>query len=148
MWSGMTLTQARQVWKREQADFATVDVEGWEAEVLREDLEELSGARFEAPLVRLLPYFDTFLLGHRERDHLLAAEHRPKVFRPQGWIAPVVLVDGRVGAVWEHTRQGDRLLVKVTKLGSLRRGVTPGIRAEARDLGRFLGASKVDLEIG
>ena len=148
MWSGMTLTEAREVWKREQAHLASVNVEGWTAELLRQDLKELTGAEFERPLVRLLPYFDTFLLGHRERDHLMAATHRPNVYRPQGWIAPVVLVDGRVTAVWEHARERNRLLVKVTKFETLTRGVIAGIHDEAQDLGRFLGLPDVDVEIG
>jgi hypothetical protein len=43
-------------------------------------------------------------------------KHRPKVYRPQGWIAPVLLVDGRVAAVWEHAREGNLLRVKVARL--------------------------------
>jgi hypothetical protein len=147
MWSGITLTDARQIWARQQADLAPVNVEGWAADVLRRDLKELAEAQFEPPLVRLLPYFDTFLLGHKKRDHLLAAEHRPHVYRPQGWIAPVVLVDGRVAAVWEHAREGNRLRLKVTGLVPMPRGVVAGIRQEAQDLGRFLGIPGVDVQI-
>ena len=147
LWTGITLTEARAVWTRKQADFAAVNVEGWEAAVLREDLDELAQAEFERPLVRLLPYFDSFLLGHKERQHLMAMEHRPNVYRPQGWIAPVVLVDGRVAAVWEHVREGNRLRVKVTKFGSISKRIAAGIREEARDLGRFLGTQNVDIQI-
>jgi len=147
MWAGITLTEARAIWADEQVRLATVDVEGWEAAVLRQDLDELARARIERPVVRLLPYFDTFLLGHRERDHLLEARHRPSVYRPQGWIAPVVLVDGRVAAVWEQRRERDHLHVKVTGFGSLTRSVAAGIRAEAQDLARFLEIPKVDVQI-
>jgi hypothetical protein len=147
LWTGITLTEARHIWARRQASLAPVNVEGWTAEILREDLDQLARAGFEGPLVRLLPYFDTFLLGHKEREHLASAEHRPKIYRPQGWIAPVVLVDGRAAAVWEYAREGNRLRVQVTKLGPLSRLVAAGIHEEARDLGRFLGASSVDVEI-
>ena len=104
-------------------------------------------AKFERPLVRLLPYFDTFLLGHKEREHLVSMEHRPKVYRAQGWIAPVVLVDGRVAAVWEHAREGNRLHVRVTKFRPISRRIIAGIREEARDLGRFLEFPNVDVQI-
>jgi hypothetical protein len=148
MWTGMSLKGVRQIWADEQAALAQVDVEGWEATVLREDLDELRQAGFERPLVRLLPYFDSFLLGHKEREHLVAAQDRPKVYRPQGWIAPVVLVDGRITAVWAHAREGNRLRVRVEKFGPTSRGAISGIRAEAQDLGRFLEASDVDVEFG
>ena len=148
LWAGITLTEARAIWAHEQAHFAYVDVQGWEAAVLRQDLDELAQAGLERPVVRLLPYFDTFLLGHKERDHLLEMKYRPNVYRPQGWIAPVVLVNGRVAAVWEHTREGNHLRVKVTKFGPISRGVTAGIREEAQDLGRFLRAPNVDVQTG
>jgi hypothetical protein len=147
LWTGISLTGAREIWAREEAGFATVNVQGWEAAVLREDLDELAQARFERPLVRLLPYFDVYLLGHKEREYLAAMEHRPKIYRPQGWITPVVLVDGRAVAVWEHARAGNRLRVKVAKFGSLSRRITASLRAEARDLGRFLGISDVEVQI-
>lgn len=147
LWTGMTLREAREIWAREQAGFASVNVEGRMAEILREDLDELAQAGFERPLIRLLPYFDSFLLGHKERDHLVAVKHRPKVYRAQGWIAPVVLVDGRVAAVWEHRREGDRLHVQVAKFMPLSRHIIAGIREEARDLSRFLETTNVDVQI-
>jgi Winged helix DNA-binding domain len=147
LWSGISLTEARAIWAREQSNLAPVNVQGWEANILREDLNQLTRAEFERPLVRLLPYFDVYLLAHREREHLAAMEHRPKIYRPQGWITPVVLVDGRAVAVWEHARAGNRLRVKVTKFGSLSRRITASLREEARDLGRFLGLPIVDVQI-
>ena len=147
LWTGMTLTEAREIWAREQADFAPVNVEGWAAAVRREDLDELAQAGLERPPIRLLPYFDSFLLGHEEREHLVAAKHREKVYRAQGWIAPVVLVDGRAAAAWKHEQKGNRLRVEVASFGSLSRRVTTGIREEARDLGRFLGVPDVDVQM-
>lgn len=143
LWSGMTLTEARAIWAREQADIATVDVEGWTAEALREDLSALARAGLQGPLVRLLPYFDTFLLGHKERDHLAAAEHRARIYRAQGWIAPVVLVDGRAAGVWEYAREGERLRMKVEGFGVIPAEVKERIGVEARELGRFLGAGEL-----
>ena len=147
VWSGMTSREARDIWVRRQSGFASVNVEGWMAEALQEDLDELAKMRFAQPVVRLLPYFDTFLLGHKERQHLATEEHRLKIYRAQGWIAPVVLVNGRAVAVWEHARKRDRLHVKVRRFSSISRPISAGIREEAQDLARFLDASKVDVEI-
>ena len=143
----MTLTEARAIWAQEQYNFTPVNVEGWTGEVLREDLDTLAQAGFDQPLVRLLPYFDTFLLGHKQRDQLVGREHQPKIYRPQGWIAPVVLVDGRAVATWEYAREGNTLHVKVTQLGSLSPGILPGIQEEARSLSRFLGVPSTDIQV-
>ncbi len=148
MWTGITLTEARAIWAREQSGLAPLSVEGWQASALQEDVDELAQAALTRPLVRLLPYFDTYLLGHRERDHLVGIEHLPRVYRSQGWIAPVVLVDGRAAAVWEQARKGSRLLVKVMPLGALPPHALAGVAAEAQDLARFLGAPEVEVEFG
>jgi uncharacterized protein YcaQ len=147
LWTGITLTDARKIWVREQANIVPVNVEGWPAAVLREDLDALAHATFERPLVRVLPYFDSYLLGHKEREHLVSVQYRPNIYRPQGWIAPVVLVDGRASAIWAQTRHGKRLNVKVSTFEPLSRRITASIQEETRDLGRFLGAPNVDIEI-
>lgn len=75
-------------------------------------------------------------------------EHHPKVFRPQGWITPVILVDGHVMAVWKHTQEKNHLLVTVEKFGSMSRSVISAIHEEAQDLSRFLGIPHVEVQIG
>ena len=147
LWAGMTLGDAREIWARIAAEIVPVTVNGWEAAVLRDDLPQLERSPMERPPVRLLPYFDSFLLGHREREHLVRTKDRGRVYRPQGWIAPVVLVEGRVAGVWAHASKGHRLRVRVTKLATMPGRIRAGIHEEARDLGRFLGYPNVDVRI-
>jgi hypothetical protein len=146
LWTGITLTEAREIWAREAAVFVSVNVEGWSAAILRDDLDALAQAQFESPLVCLLPYFDVYLLGHKRREHIVSLEHQSQVFRAQGWIAPVVLVDGRAVATWSHNRQGNRLSVKVTPFESMPQHLTARILEEALDLGRFLEIPNVEVQ--
>jgi hypothetical protein len=147
-WTGVTLRDARAIWARLDDELAAIDVDGVEATLLRSALDDLACARIELPHIRLLPYFDSYLLGHRERNHLVSDEYRSRVSRAQGWIAPVVLVDGRVVGVWQHARKGGRLVVRVSPFGQVTRPVAAGIRAEVDDLQRFLDAGEVEIEIG
>ncbi|MFT3894609.1 MAG: winged helix DNA-binding domain-containing protein [Anaerolineales bacterium] len=147
MWSGLSLRDVQGIWQREESDFITVDVDGWKGTVLRQDVKKLTKAEVQSPSIRLLPYFDTFLLGHRERTHLVAREHHGKIYRPQGWISPVVLVNGRVVALWGHVLEKGRLHVTVQKFVPVSRHVRTGILEEAEDLARFLGATEVDVQI-
>lgn len=146
-WAGMSQTEAREVWGNVQSEIASVDVVGQSAGILKKDLKALAQAEIERPLVRLLPYFDTFILGHKQRQHV-DKKHHAKVYRPQGWISPVVLVDGYAAAIWKHTLKGERLQIQVEKFGPLSKQIVDGIHTEAQDLGRFLGASKVEVRIG
>ena len=71
---------------------------------------------------------------------MLAAEHRARVYRPQGWLSPVVLVDGRIVGVWEHAAKGGAVTVDGQPV---RDGPTAalraGVEAEAERLAGFLG---------
>jgi hypothetical protein len=145
-WTGLALRETREIWGRNKPDMATVDIEGWEATLLQEDLDVLRQAEFKQPLVCLLPYFDAFLLGHEGRDHLLREKDRPKVYRPQGWIAPVVLVDGRIVAVWKYARQRDRLIVDVEALEPISADIIDRVHEEVDDLSRFLGGGDFDIQ--
>jgi hypothetical protein len=147
LWSGMTLRETREIWARKQSSFTSVNVQGWKAEILWEDLDDLVQAHFGQPLIRLLPYFDTFLLGHKQREHLVALEHQSSVYRPQGWIAPVILIDGRVAGVWEYALEKNHFRVQVTEFGPISRPALSAIRTEVQDFARFLGAPNVDIEI-
>lgn len=147
LWTGMTLREARDIWARKQSHLAAVSVEGWKAELLRKDLEDLAQPPLDQPVVRLLPYFDTFLLGHKERDHLVSIEQHSSVYRAQGWIAPVVLVNGRVVGVWEMSLEKKHLHVRVTKFEPIPQGTAARIREEALKLGQFLDASSIDTHI-
>jgi hypothetical protein len=59
----------------------------------------------------------------------------------------VVLVNGRVIGVWETTMEKEHLLIQVTKFEPVSRMIAAGIREEAQNLGRFLGASSAELRI-
>jgi len=145
LWTYMTAADSREIWARLEPELSPVDVGGRIGSVLREDLPALRRAKFEGPVVRLLPSFDAFLLGVKDKSHLVDAGHYKRVYRPQGWLSPVVLLDGRVGGVWSHERKGARLSVRVTPFGRMSPTVRSRIREEVDDLGRFFGAEHTSI---
>jgi hypothetical protein len=148
-WTQMTVADARRIWVRLEGDLAAVDGGGRPAWVLREDLPTLRDSATEEESVRLLPYFDTFLLGHPRRDDLVDASPYRRVYRPAGWVAPTLLVNGQVRGVWRHGRKapGERLPLRVETFGPLSRSESSGLAAEAKGLAEFLGARGVDLDV-
>ncbi|MEU4428560.1 crosslink repair DNA glycosylase YcaQ family protein [Actinoplanes sp. NPDC024001] len=51
--------------------------------------------------VRLLPAFDPYTIGVLRQLETVSSGPRAAVSRPQGWISPVVLVNGRIEGTWE-----------------------------------------------
>ena len=138
-WSGMAAKEVRAVWAG-CPGLSEVSVEGRRAWVLREDLDGLARATTMLS-VRLLPSFDAYLLGHRDKSHLVDAAHYKRVYRKAGWLSPVVLVDGKVAGLWTHATKGGNGIVTIEPFRSLSRTEREGIAAEVEDLGRFLGGT-------
>jgi hypothetical protein len=86
--------------------------------------------------VRLLPAFDNYLIGYRDRAAILDPGQHPHIYQG-GMIRPTVLCDGRVVAAWALDRARGRLTVRPFEKLSLR--VHRDVAAEADELGRFLG---------
>lgn len=77
-----------------------VDVEGQTGYLRTEDLDELTNVR-PHPIVRLLPGFDQYVLGPGTADpQVIPPQYRSEVSRAAGWIAPVIVHNGRVVGTW------------------------------------------------
>ncbi len=89
-------------WFGDMGDKLTeVDVEGRKALILTEHADALADAK-PCKGIKLLGHFDQYILGPGTKDDaLLDAKHRTAVSRAAGWISPIVVVDGKVEAVWE-----------------------------------------------
>ncbi len=148
MWAGMYVHDAKAIWSRVTASMVQVDVEGWKASILESDLAGLEEAEVDEPVVRLLPYFDSFLLGHKSHRNIVDQGNYKKVYRAQGWVSPVLLVDGRAEGVWSHTQNKDELEVRVSPFSKLSSPVSSKLRDETSDLGRFLECANVKTIIG
>lgn len=147
IWTGMTARDAKRIWSLAEDEMVTVDVEGWSASALQDDLPDLTGARLDEPVVRLLPFFDSFLLGHKSHRNIVGPVEHQQVYRPQGWVSPVLLVDGRAMGVWAYVTKGNKLTIDVKPFARLAPGVKSEIRVEAESLGGFLGCSEVQMKL-
>ena len=87
--------------------------------------------------LRLLPAFDNYLIGYRNRDAILSAELRPRIY-VGGMIHPSVLHDGQVIGKWSLKRSDDPVRVVVEPFTPLSRTVCQAIEQEVADIGRFL----------
>jgi hypothetical protein len=86
--------------------------------------------------LRLLPAYDNYLVGYRDRAAIVPAEHYGSVYQG-GLIKPTVLVDGRVAGTWSLPRAAGRLTV--TLFAPLARAARAALDAEIADVARFVG---------
>jgi hypothetical protein len=139
-WFGMTSPAEAGRWIAELGDaVCEVDVEGERAWMLAADVEDAAAAAPEGG-VRLLPAFDHYTVAApRGSDAVLPAAHRARVYRPQGWLSPVLLVEGRMAGTWSHTTEGGVVAVTIAPFARLDDGVRAAAEADAERLARYLG---------
>ncbi len=147
-WGASGITLARKLFRSIEDELEQVDVEGWRGWVLRTTLEPMQSLE-PSGSVNLLPLFDAYVLGLGRglelEPHLPRAYHG-QVFRPQGWISAVVLVDGEIKGVWEYKAQRSAAVVRVRLFSPAAPMILWRIEAEAERLSAYLN-SKVILEI-
>jgi Winged helix DNA-binding domain len=136
-WLGMSVAKLKRMLRALEAELVEVEVAASPASLLAADLAELKAAR-RAKSARLLPAFDPYVVGFRPRSLLVDPEHEAKIFRPQAWFSPVVLVDGRAAGTWERERRGRKLEVRVEPFAPLSAAARRAIAKEADRLGEFL----------
>ena len=140
-WTGMSMKEVRPVPESLEEELVEVSIEGRKGLVLREDYDDVANSHLDDQVVRLLPNFDPYLLGHVETNHLVDSSYYKRVYRKAGWISPVVLLDGRVIGTWSYTRRGKRLVVEIEPFEKTSKTIRTKIEEEAGSLGGFLGTS-------
>ena len=140
-WSGLSSQEAKGAWSSLERDLAEVEWDARKGFILQNDLDELYDARLDGRAVRLLPNFDTFLLGHWGKDHLVSAKHYKRVYRQAGWISPVVLADGKIIGIWSSKRHGERLAFEIFPFQKFSPAIRLDIEKEVASLGRFFESS-------
>jgi uncharacterized protein YcaQ len=144
-WAGIPMADVRPVGDALRPELAEVEVEGAPAFILHADLQQLRRARPRS-VVRLLPAFDPYLLAHADKQHLVPARFYKRVYRNQGWVSAVLLLDGRIAGVWTSTRKGKRLQIHVEPFEKLAPSVRMQLEEEAVHIAAFTGA-EVELQL-
>jgi hypothetical protein len=85
-WSGLPVTDARAGWKSIVHELTDVEVAGRPAWMLKEHLEWLDEFPVQAPIVRLLPAFDTYLLGYQNRNLVVSPQYARRINAGGGMI--------------------------------------------------------------
>ena len=104
-------------------------------------VELAAGGRTPGRLpARLLPAFDPYLLGWRDRSFAVPARHARRVHPGGGMLRAVATVDGVAVGTWRARRRGGRAGVEIEPFTALAPGAARALRAEAADVERFESA--------
>lgn len=139
LWWGVGPAGGRRMLTALGDEAVEVDVNGSRAWMLARDVRPMARSK-PRDTARLLPAFDPWVAGaSRTAPALLEPKNKTRVFRPQGWLSPVVLVNGRAVGVWKHARKRRRLQVEIESFGRLPAWARAQLETEVERLAEFLG---------
>jgi hypothetical protein len=145
-WWGIQPAEGGRLLARLGDELVPVEVEGTRGWLLAAHAEEIArageGPADGRPLVRLLPAFDQYVVtASRHAERLMPGPFKDRVYRPQGWLSPVLLVDGRMDGVWRHEVKGRKVRVTIEPFAKLAAPARRAAEQEAEPLAAHLGAT-------
>lgn len=145
-WLAAPLRYAAEVFGALAGELERVDLDGTPAWTLAGDTATPAEPHRG---VRLLPYFDAYVVAGQPRHRLYPGAAAGRALTPAGQAGnyPVLLVDGMVGGVWHQRRSGHKLAITVESL----RELTAAQRRELDDEASLIGAvmeAAVTLTVG
>jgi len=135
-WSGLPVADVRRGLSVAGDRLATVEIDGVAYHVAPETLAATpAGAD-----VHLLPGFDEYLLGYRDRSAALAPEHADAIVPgANGMFRPTIVVDGKVVGTWRRTVRARGVVIEPAPFAPLSDRHRDALIDAARAYGRYLG---------
>jgi DNA glycosylase AlkZ-like len=137
-WLGIPPRRAVELFDELARELEQVELDGEPAWVLAGDTGNPPPHRG----IRLLPYFDAFVVAGQPRERLYPGAAATRVLTPTGQAGnyPVLLVDGVVGGVWHQRRSGRKLTITVEPLAQLTAAQRRQLDLEVELVGAVMGA--------
>jgi hypothetical protein len=137
-WWGLRPDKAKMAMDSIADELEEVDFEGEKRWVRSEDV----GRIIDNDMVRsvnLLPSWDCYVMFYHPRELFVSQRDRSRIFTKLQGNAPVLLVDGVAGGVWEQKRKTRLVEVRVHPFSSLDSVQDRQVREEVTRMGEFFG---------
>lgn len=147
-WSGLLAGEARATFEGARFDLAEIRVKNCAKAlfVLKCDLKRLEEPNLsEESSVCLLPKFDPYLLGHKNRARIVNSEHMKLIYRPAGDIAACLLLNGRIVGTWVYRKSGKKLTIMITPFCRLGKNILEQVEHGIKDMGSLFGVQEAKI---
>ncbi|MFC0865360.1 winged helix DNA-binding domain-containing protein [Sphaerimonospora cavernae] len=138
-WTGLTAADAKRGIAAAGDQLAGVTVDGVEM-YLEPALLDTAPSAMDGREVLVLPGFDEYLLGYKDRTLMLADEHKPAIIPGNnGIFQATVVCDGRVVGTWKRSLTKTKVQITVQPLVPLGKAERAKIEQTFEEYARFVG---------
>ncbi|MGF1472095.1 MAG: winged helix DNA-binding domain-containing protein, partial [Rubrobacteraceae bacterium] len=143
-WAGLTIAETRSGIEAATPELVSEKIDGkeyWTANVAPGRTEP------ESIGVHLLPGFDEYVIGYKDRSAVLAGEHASRIVPGKnGVFMPVIVVDGRVVGTWKRKLKKNSIDVTLAPFAQLGESEERAVEL-AESYGAFIGLPVSSVEI-
>jgi hypothetical protein len=136
-WTGLTVADAKRAlsWAQPSLERMVVDgTEMWMSNALTQRNDDV-------PRAHLLPGFDEFMLGYRDRSAALASRHAERVVPGgNGVFLSTLVLDGQVCGTWRRTTRPKSVEIEALPFGRLKATDKKEFAGSVERFANFLGA--------
>lgn len=151
LWSGLMAGDARKAIENLAGSLIEeVEIEGVKARLwmLKEDFKALDLISLdEKTPACLLPKFDSFVLGHKDRTRMIQDEYKKHVFRKAGDIAATLLINGQIAGTWTQKKTKNRLTIMIKPFQKLKREDLKETEKKAKELCQFMRVDQLQFSV-
>ena len=149
-WSGLMASDARKALESVASELEEVKIEDVKGQfwMRKKDYKTLIEMNLdEKTPAHLLPKFDSFVLGHKDRIRIIRKEFMKQVFRKAGDIAASILVNDNIVGTWRYKKTKNSVTVSISPFQKLRKEDLKDIKSVAEDFSLFIGVARLEFEI-
>ena len=137
-WSGLTMSDARNGIEMVKPQFVSEAINGqtyW-------FVESKSPAEKNSPTAYLLPNYDEYFIGFKDRSAIGEIARRSNIDESSpALIAHIIILDGQIVGGWKRTIKKDAVVVELNLITNLTKVEKRAIAEAAERYGKFLGLS-------
>jgi hypothetical protein len=133
-WSGLTSGDARKGLELAKSQLTQTNHEGDVYWCFENDKAE----SHSPTTVRLLPAYDEYYLGYKNRDAILDSRFDSNAVSSGGVFRPMIVVDGQIKGIWKRKMDGDQMLITPILFESLNKQEKGALTAATEEYGQFL----------
>lgn len=132
-WSGLTVVKAKRGIELVKKTLVEEKIKG-QSYWMKDSL-----ATGKTSGIYLLPPFDEYLVGYKDRTAALETLHVKKVFTINGIFNPVVIINGKIAAIWKRSFNKGEVVIQLEAFQTLTPIQKAGIAKAAKQFGKFIG---------
>lgn len=147
-WISITKGEVKEILKEMSDKVEYIKIRGLEGTfvIFKSDLDHLQGFSIGKDTVHLLPKFDPYIMGYKNRQRIVPAKYEKRVYwSTRGEISPSILVNGHIIGTWSHKEEKNKIKITLSLFEKTNKTLLNEIKQQAKKFACFMGENDSEI---